>query len=175
MTPSLNDTIETLRQETLAVLTEISQRAVAFELPPDEGLAHYYQQLQGNQYTVLVVGEAKRGKSSFVNALLGRALLPTDVDVATSQVFRVSKSEREGYRLRFADGSAQPISAADLPKYGSQVLADAGELPRLDQIINWIEVDVPAQFLPDGVSLLDTPGLGALYAGHSQITQRFIP
>jgi len=175
MMQSLNDTIETLRQEILAVLAEISQRAMAFELPPDEGLAHYHQQLQDNQYTVLVVGEAKRGKSSFVNALLGRALLPTDVDIATSQVFRVSKSGQEGYRLRFADGSAQPISAADLPKYGSQVLAEAGELPRLDQIINWIEVDVPAaRFLPDGVSLLDTPGLGALYAGHIQITQHFI-
>ena len=33
---------------------------------------------------VLVAGEAKRGKSSLINALLGRELLPADADLATS-------------------------------------------------------------------------------------------
>ena len=48
-------------------------------------------------------------------------------------------------------------------------------MPRLDQIIRWIEVDVPARFLPANVRILDTPGLGALYAAHAQITHRFVP
>jgi GTPase SAR1 family protein len=122
-----------------------------------------------------VVGEAKRGKSCFINALIGRAILPTDVDIATSQVFLISKADQEAYRLRFEDDSTQDIAATDLPRFGSQVLADVAGTPRLDQLIRWIEVDAPARFLPDGVSLLDTPGLGSLYAAHSQITQRFIP
>src|SRR5919107_5613708 len=49
----------------------------------------------------LVVGEAKRGKSTFVNALIGRDILPTDVRVATSQVFDVRPADREAYHLRF--------------------------------------------------------------------------
>jgi GTP-binding protein EngB required for normal cell division len=122
-----------------------------------------------------VVGEAKRGKSTVINALIGQPILPTDVDIATSQVFLVEKAAQPAFRLRFEDGSAEEIRAADLPKYGSQVLADVAGTPRLDQIIRWIEVAVPARFLPDGISLLDTPGLGSLYAAHSQITQRFIP
>ncbi|MBA3416968.1 MAG: hypothetical protein H0U10_17240, partial [Chloroflexia bacterium] len=35
--------------------------------------------------------------------------------------------------------------------------------------------DVPARFLPPNVTLLDTPGLGSLYAAHAQVTQRFVP
>ena len=124
---------------------------------------------------MLVVGEVKRGKSSFINALIGQNILPTDVDVATSQVFRVCRAEREAYRIRFEDGTAKEINRADLPRYGSQVVADVEGTPRLDQIIRWIEIDVPVRFLPPEVSILDTPGLGGLYELHAEITQRFIP
>lgn len=60
--------------------------------------------LARNAYDVLVVGKAKRGKSSFINALLGRDVLPTGVSLSTSQVFRVTKHEPEAYRRRLADG-----------------------------------------------------------------------
>ena len=167
---------EAVRRRTLSALKGLTEKAEAFELPaPLDALDQYRQKLEDNTYQVLVVGEAKRGKSTFVNALIGRDLLPTDVDIATSQVFRVCPAEREAYRLRFEDGSQMAITAADLPRYGSQVLAEAEGVPRLDQIIRWIEVDGPVSFLPANVRVLDTPGLGALYAAHAQITHRFVP
>jgi ribosome biogenesis GTPase A len=176
MAQTLLTQIESLRQNSLTVLDQVVDRARDFELPaPPEALGLFRQKLQESTYKVLVVGEAKRGKSTFINALIGRAILPTDVDIATSQVFLVGKAAQEAYRIRFEDGSTREITAAELSKYGSQVLADVEGTPRLDQIIRWIEVDVPVRFLPDGVSILDTPGLGSLYAAHSQITQRFIP
>lgn len=165
-----------LRQRTIDLLGDLSRLAQTFELPePPQMFDMYRRSLEANSYEVLVVGEAKRGKSTFVNALIGRELLPTDDRVATSQVFRVSRGAQEAFRLRFEDGSAQEISAADLPRYGSQVLADIEGTPRLDQLIRWIEVDAPIQYLPKGINLLDTPGLGSLYAAHAQVTQRFVP
>ncbi len=165
-----------LRQNSLTVLDELCAKRPTCDLPaPLETLGLFQQRLDDNRYRVLVVGEAKRGKSSFINALIGRPILPTDVDIATSQVILVDKAPVEAYRVRFEDDSVKEIAAGDLPKYGSQVLADEKKAPRLEQIIRWIEVDVPVRFLPDGVSLLDTPGLGSLYAAHSQITQRFVP
>src|SRR5215211_2917797 len=166
-----------VRNETISIVDALSGKAGEFELPePPEALERYRQGLVQNTYKVLVVGEAKRGKSTFVNALIGEDILPTNVRVTTSQVFDVRLAEREAYRVRFEDNSAREITRDDLPRYGSQVLEDAGERPELDQVIRWIEVDTPTfSFLPKGVSLLDTPGLGALYAAHAQITQRFVP
>jgi GTP-binding protein EngB required for normal cell division len=173
---SLSDRAEVVRKTTLEIVTSLTDKARAFGLAdPDSSLARYARKLGDNTYQVLVVGEAKRGKSTFVNALIGRDILPTDVDIATSQVFRVCPAAGEAYRLRLEDDSQQEIAAADLARYGSQVVADADGVPRLDQIIRWIEVDVPARFLPANVRLLDTPGLGALYAAHAQITHRFVP
>jgi predicted GTPase len=168
---------EAVRKNTIALLESLSHKSAELELPqPPEVLGQYAQKLRENTYKVLVAGEAKRGKSSFVNALIGQDILPTAVQVATSQVFEVRRAPREAYRLRFEDDSVREVTPEDLPRYGSQVLEDAGERPELDQIIRWIEVDTPAiRFLPAGVSLLDTPGLGALHAAHAQITRRFVP
>jgi hypothetical protein len=128
--------IEGIRQQTVTVLDETIARAGEFELAdPPPALARYRKKLTDNTYKVLVVGEAKRGKSTFVNALIGRDVLPTDVDVATSQVFNIRPSQREAYRLRFEDGSEREISLEDLPLYGSQVALDAGVVPTTDQLI----------------------------------------
>jgi len=173
---NVTEQIEGIRRQTVAVLDELIARAGEFELAdPSPALGRSREKLRENAYKVLVVGEAKRGKSTFVNALIGRDVLPTDVDVATSQVFNVRPSEREAYRLRFENGSEREIPPGDLPLYGSRVMADTGTVPTADQVIRWIEVEMPLRFLPKGVSILDTPGLGALYAGHAQITHRFVP
>lgn len=174
-TPS-REQIELIRHQTIALLYRLADKADEFELPkPPAVLAEYRSKLEQNRYQVLVVGEAKRGKSTFVNALIAQDMLPTDVDIATSQLFHVSYAEQEAYRLRFEDGSTQEITRDELSRYGSQVVADVAGRPHLDQIIRWIEVEVPIQFLPKNVSILDTPGLGSLYAPHTQITQRFVP
>lgn len=169
--------VDALQQQTLDIFEELAEKTRQFELPPlPAELDEYHKKLISNTYTVLVVGEAKRGKSSFVNALIGRDLLPTDVAVATNQVFRVSNAEQEAYRLRFEDESTQNISAAELMEYGSQTVADQKKITRFNlDLLRWIEVDLPFRFLPPGVSTLDTPGLGTLYAAHAQITQRFVP
>ena len=168
--------MEQTRGEVLAAVDALIATGTQLDLAaPPQALGVYRAQLEENLYQVMVVGEVKRGKSSFINALIGQRILPTDVDVATSQVFRIQRTEQEAYRLRFEDGSTQDIERADLPRYGSQVVADVEGTPRLDQIIRWIEIDVPVRFLPREISLLDSPGLGGLYELHAEITLRFIP
>jgi GTPase SAR1 family protein len=169
-------TAEATRLDTLDLLQQIQARAKAFELPePPQALPFYQRKLAENRYQILVAGEAKRGKSSFVNALIGRDILPTDVDVATCQVFRIQAAEQESYRLRFEDESCREIGLEDLPRYGSQAEIDRQAASQTGEIIRWIEVDVPVRFLPKEISLLDTPGMGALYAAHAQITYRYVP
>lgn len=44
------------------------------------------RQIQNTEVKVLICGEFKRGKSSFVNALIGRNICPVDQDICTSVV-----------------------------------------------------------------------------------------
>src|SRR5579885_2141666 len=73
---------ELIRQEILSILLRLLERSKALALPaPPPALVESRHRLAADSYTVLVVGEAKRGKSTFVNALIGRPLLPTAVEI----------------------------------------------------------------------------------------------
>lgn len=131
--------------------------------------------IQQEQYDVVVCGEVKKGKSSFINALMGDEVLPTNTQVATSQVFRIINSDTEEYSLVFTDGQRQRISRKDLSRYGSQVDADLyGEPIFRGRQLDYIEVKHPIPSLPKSVALIDTPGIGALYAAHEQITRNYL-
>lgn len=127
------------------------------------------------EYNVVVCGEVKKGKSSLLNAIIGQEILPVNNEIATSQVFRISNSDRESFQLVFTDGTRQNISKTELSRYGSQVDANLnGEPVFQNRSLSYIQVNVPVAFLPKGVSLVDTPGLGALYKSHEWITQNYV-
>lgn len=131
--------------------------------------------LKTNQYNVVVCGEVKKGKSSLLNAIIGRNLLPVNNEIATSQVFRITNSKEESFYLMFSDGTRKQITKEGLYRYGSQTAADQNGDPIFkDRTLSFIQVNTPVTFLPEGVSLVDTPGLGALYATHEHITNNYI-
>ena len=126
-------------------------------------------------YNIVVCGEVKKGKSSLLNAIVGKEILPVNNEIATSQVFRITNSAVESFSLVFTDGTRKPINREELSRYGSQVDAtlQTQEIFR-DHTLSYIEVNIPVAFLPNGVSLVDTPGLGALYKSHEWITQNYV-
>lgn len=128
-----------------------------------------------SEYNVVVCGEVKKGKSSLLNAIIGQEILPVNSEIATSQVFRISNSERESFALVFTDGTRKSITREELSRYGSQVDANLhGEPAFQNKSLSYIQVNIPIAFLPNGVSLVDTPGLGALYKSHEWITQNYV-
>lgn len=124
---------------------------------------------------MVVCGEVKKGKSSLLNAIVGQEILPVNNEIATSQVFRLTNSSTESFYLVFTNGTRKQISRDELSRYGSQVDANLqGEPIFQDHTLSYIQVNIPIAFLPEGVRLVDTPGLGALYKSHEWITQNYV-
>ena len=159
-----------------AVLDELSRFPRDYDAQPvPESLSAARALLGNDNRDIVVCGEARQGKSSFINALLGKKILPVDVVVTTSQVFRIAHAERESFFLVFEDGLRIEISKDDLEKYGRQSDESLADEPLFaGRTLQWIEVNTPAAKLPEGVHLLDTPGLGTLYARHADIALRHI-
>ena len=149
------------------------QRKFQFSRPGDS-YDFALNNLNKRDFDVVVCGEVKQGKTSFINALLGKELLPVEVKIATSQVFRISNSQAESYYLVFDDGGREPISKDELVHYGTEKDEKLVNDPLMrGRSLRWIEVNIPAAFLPENVHLLDTPGLGALYHSHALITHKY--
>jgi hypothetical protein len=162
-----------------ARLTAAKRLAKAsYALARDRGSTAVPAQLQrAAQHTtamarVAVVGERKRGKSTLVNALIGRSnLLPRDVDVATNTYIEVISPLRLGL-------PAEPRARVHLQS-GAVVDADIGELgrwaseqsnPNNTRRVAYVQVLLPHPLLDAGLVLLDTPGLGGLLGAHGTMT-----
>ena len=65
--------------------------------------------LEESRYVLLVAGEVKAGKSTFINALLGEKILPTDVLQSSSAVVEICKSKKKYVKVRYADGQPETI------------------------------------------------------------------
>ena len=107
----------------------------------------------------MVAGEAKRGKSTLVNALLGRLVLPAGVTPLTAVATTVRYGDDPHAQVRFADGheEKQPLAALD------DLVTERGN-PRNRRHIAEVTAFVDAAVLSGGVELVDTPGTGSVFA-----------
>jgi Dynamin family len=128
-----------------------------------EQLAALRDRLAEARLRVLVVGEAKRGKSTLVNALLDRDVLPSGVTPLTAVTTTVRYGEDERAEVRFLDGHEEkhPLTAlADL-------VTERGN-PGNRRRIAGVTAYLAAPVLAGGVELVDTPGTGSVFEWDTQ-------
>ena len=121
---------------------------------------------------VAVIGEYKQGKSLLINALAGRMVCPVDDDLATSAITAVYGAEKAEARVRrVVDGRAgvETIPPDDLRLYVTEV---GGQADRAG--VELVEVGVSSPYLEEGLTLVDTPGVGGLIYQHTATTLRFL-
>jgi GTP-binding protein EngB required for normal cell division len=107
---------------------------------------------------VLVAGEAKRGKSTLINALLGRTVLPAGVTPLTAVATTVRYGDDPHAEVRFGDGHEEKQPLATLP----ELVTERGN-PGNRRRIAGVTVYLDAPVLAGGVELVDTPGTGSVY------------
>lgn len=64
-------------------------------------------------FEVCVVATMSAGKSTLINALLGRKLMPTKQEACTAIVTRIREEERDGFRAEVYDKSGQRLEKID--------------------------------------------------------------
>jgi hypothetical protein len=145
----------------LSALSEDGDRAT---------LAALRGRLAEQRLRVLVAGEAKRGKSTLVNALLGRALLPMGVTPLTALATTVRYGPDEEVGAMFRDGRAEtfPLSALD------DLVTERGN-PGNRRGLASVTVSAAAPVLARGVELVDTPGTGSVYAHNTAEAEAALP
>lgn len=145
---------------------------LADDLPP------LVERMNRGVFRLVVMGEIKKGKSSFINALLGMgALLPTDIDIATSTVYKIIYGPEKKIKVFFlADPETGRVSdplvipESQIAEYGTE----AGN-PGNGKKVDFIAVEHPAELLKSGLVIVDTPGVGGLFKAHRGITWQYAP
>lgn len=131
-------------------------------LAPDDdadAVEELVRRLDTQALRVLVVGEAKRGKSTLVNALLDRDLLPTGVLPLTAVATTVRYGHDEQVAARFSDGTSRRLPVDCL----GELVTEQGN-PRNVRGVAEVTVSAPVPLLAGGLELVDSPGVGSVHA-----------
>ena len=144
--------------------------ALGLEKSADE-LQELMIKLAEDRFTLAVLGQFKRGKSSLMNAIIGRQLLPVGVLPLTSVIttLRYGPSERLLIEKKgFSFLKELPITA--LKDY----VTENGN-PGNEMGIETACVEIPVPFLRRGLEFVDTPGIGSAIVENTEQTYNFLP
>ncbi|WP_161786295.1 dynamin family protein [Halomonas sp. TG39a] len=67
------------------------------------------EKVRDDRFNLMIAGESKSGKSTFINAYLGIELLPTDVKQCTSAIIEIKNGEEFYVRATYANGRKEEI------------------------------------------------------------------
>jgi len=158
---------------------ETVRRALAFcnSLPDDfahcrNQLAELQTRLSKGRLHFAVLGQFNRGKSTFINALLGFRALPTSVLPLTSVPTVIEYGAEQRCKIRFLDGSEDLIikdSEEEIEGALRKYVAEENN-PKNRFHVKDVSVVCASDLLENGTALIDTPGFGSTHLHNTQTT-----
>ncbi|MBE7011238.1 MAG: hypothetical protein E7415_01030 [Ruminococcaceae bacterium] len=123
-----------------------------------------FSESKSQRFTVSVVGEFSRGKSTFINKLLARDILPVANMPTTAMLTRIRHSEKEGITIYDVGNKTKKSLALSVTSWENYVADDNGNDP---SGVAFVGVNSP--WLEKGIEIIDTPGAGDLEAGRAKL------
>jgi len=167
---SFDELFDELRTDLLALCAKIQERARALGASLlAEDVAGATRRLADGKLRVACVGEFNRGKSTLLNVLLEQThpLLPVAPIPKTRLITRLEYGAEESYHLLDDSGQRTPITRHDIERYAAEP-DDAAAANKVEA--RQVVIHLPHEKLRSGLVLLDTPGVGGIYAAHDEIT-----
>ncbi len=168
----LNTDIQTQKDNLNTAILQLLSRDYIQQKPNIlEKLKELRNDIQNDFYTVVVLGEFKRGKSTFVNALLGTSLLPMDILPETATINAIMYRDTPTVQVVLQDGSIEKgePTAEYLKRFSAR--QDGNEAEK----VRYIKIGYPSELLKNRVILVDTPGVSDLDEQRCDVTYEFIP
>jgi GTP-binding protein EngB required for normal cell division len=119
---------------------------------------------------IAVLGRFKAGKSSFLNHLTGRRLLPVGVIPVTAVVTEIQYGPMERAEVQFLDGRSRLVPVGDIGTFISEA-----ENPENQREVERVRVELPSLKRYDGIRFIDTPGLESVLAHSSHTALDWLP
>lgn len=139
--------------------------------------------IQNETFHLVIVGEFSRGKSTFINAMLGKRILPSSKSPTTAVISKIIYNTTPAYTLYFRNKNVQSVSEEEFKnlKAPQPSIDDIGEEAEqyaddesYIQSIEYAEVKYPLEFCKNHVEIVDTPGVNDISKERVEITYKYL-
>lgn len=169
-----NIALDAIIDQTLAALAHIDPLQQA----GDTLLLELRARQQEGAFRLAVLGQFKRGKSTFLNALLGDDLLPTDILPVTAIPTFIHSASSKTVKVFFVN-QPDPVvferhQGDSLGEFLQSYVTESGN-PDNHLQVERVEIGHPASILKQGVVLVDTPGIGSTFRHNTEVAYQILP
>jgi replication fork clamp-binding protein CrfC len=161
MSVCLSKLAETINQAELAGDSSSGKLSLERDI---EDITVASKNLSQGVFRLLVLGDMKRGKSTFLNALIGENLLPSDVNPCTAVLTILRYGSEKKVTIHFNDGKSP--QQLDFQNFKYKYTIDPAEAKKLEQEkkqafpdVDYAVVEYPLTLLQKGIEIVDSPGL----------------
>src|SRR5437667_3222157 len=126
--------------------------------------------MESAAFEVGVFGRVSSGRSSLLNYILQTDVLPTGDTPVTAMPTRISHGPVAEAGIEFAEAQPKIIPLSELPEFATEQ-KNTGNKKHVTRIF----VKLPSDRLAEGVTFVDTPGLGSLAVAGAEETIAYLP
>lgn len=165
--------MESYKDISQAILNEIRQLGVLAQERTSKGLLTHLdmarEKLRSDNFHIVVMGQFKRGKTTFINSLLGEQILPSSVVPLTS----INTILRYGGQLKaevhYCNDRVEEIGVDEIARFVT-------EKENPENCLNVKRVDIfhPSSYLKEGLCLVDTPWTGSTYLHNDEMAHSYL-
>ncbi|WP_035589497.1 dynamin family protein [Hippea jasoniae] len=138
--------------------------------PDAKQLKKAYEKLTQEHFNLVIIGQFKRGKSTFINALLGEKIVPSSILPLTSIVTIISYNPEKYAVVKFMDKSTKQIPVDEVSIYVTEKHNPENKLN-----VKEVWVYHPSEYLKKGIRIVDTPGIGSVFKHNTDVAYNFLP
>ncbi|UZQ82346.1 dynamin family protein [Thermoanaerobacter sp. RKWS2] len=134
-----------------------------------EAVSEVKNKFCNNIFYLVILGQFKRGKSTFTNYMLGADILPTGVVPLTSVITKIQYSTDIWAKVLYDDGRSENIDIKELDLYCTEK-----NNPKNIKGVKEIHIGYPFEFISNDVVIIDTPGIGSVYKHNTDVAYSYI-
>lgn len=151
-----------------AIIQEAATCGKLFEKNEDasrfEKINLFGEKLTKQEYMIGFAGHFSAGKSSMINALTGGDLLPSSPIPTSANIVKVRKAQEDYAIIHLLDGTAT--------NYDHNHFAEAVKsFSKNGDAVSLVEIGHHASSLPEGITVMDTPGVDSTDDRHRVATE----
>jgi hypothetical protein len=165
-------------------LAEVVAAAVsAFDKPSArqreilQRIERHAERLTADRFQLAVLGQFKRGKSTLLNAMIGRPLLATGILPLTAIPTFLMPGACPAITLTYLDGRTEREETGDWRGLAQRISGSTTEEGNPGNVrgLERVDVEVPSWKSLAHIVLIDTPGVGSTYRHNTTAAEAVLP
>ena len=157
------------KKDVLDIYDKFSKVFEGYKMKVPDNIAREAKKIEQEIFNLMVLGESKSGKSTFINAYIGKEILPMDVRQCTSAIIKIHYGDNYRLTAKNVEGYSKLYKGDEIKEYLQEYANLADEYRNIpvttinnELILKKKEDNIPEYVIKDFIKAIQKDNIGNL-------------